>query len=211
MALISPFSALLGSALGNTAYEIGKKGIREGIEKGLFSGVSKVGKQFSNFASGAKEAAASASAKRATEAAAARTTRWTSTFGKKGAENVTGLFDTIAKPVKRAMPGSADDLTGAAKKAQEKMIRKSTNNLFLGFRLNKPTQALIGAGIVTGLAINEGIKEVKSATYGNPYAGAMESAGDMPRMSGDMIGGVSNGRRDLGATGDLVLSLNRRR
>ena len=41
MALISPFSALLGSALGNTAYEIGKKVSNAGRRGGKAKGMSK--------------------------------------------------------------------------------------------------------------------------------------------------------------------------
>lgn len=198
--MIGGFGALFGGVLGNVAYA--------GLKKGMNTTA------FKKFGSALKRATAPiGQAARTVDAAAAakRTAKFTGTFGEEIASRLPRGFGTMFRPVPRAFPGSADNLVGAAKSAQEKMIQKSTNNLFMGVRMRKGAQAILGAGVVAGVAGKEALSEVRREAYNDPYSAEMTQAGEMPRASGDMIGSVQNGKRDLGATGDIVLALNKRR
>lgn len=80
------------------------------------------------------------------------------------------------------------------------------NNGFTGVGLTKLGAGLLGAGLLlgnAGKAAYEGYKRDKAML--RPQA---EDIGYLSTMSMDAVGNVRGGRRDLGATGELVFGLH---
>lgn len=134
------------------------------------------------------------------------------TFTRKGAAQVAKAapsFSNYFKPVKRTF--TQEGLEGAAKRANNRGVAKSVNNLYLGFRMKGGYQAALGAVLIAGAAGSQVRQEVGDLAQDKRALVNTEYTGDLGRTQADMIGGVNQGRRDLGATGDIVLALNKRR
>lgn len=202
--VFSGFVAAAGSVLA----DVSKRGLDSLAKTSIYKGVSSFAKR--NIKTGVQPVANAAKGFGAA-AKARQTARFSSTMGEKVASKLPLGTGAFFKPVQRVLPNSAEGLTGAALKAQEKLIRKSKDNLYIGMKLNKPAQAAVAGAAVLGIAGKQAYSDIRKETYGDAMNTYTEQTGDMPRMNSDMVGGVQNGRRDLGASGDIVLAMNKRR
>jgi hypothetical protein len=126
-----------------------------------------------------------------------------------GARAVTGFqkstkkfspIQAFTKQVDRVLPDIS--LTGAEAHAHEKLVNRSVQNLYLGRKLNVPTDLAVGV-IAGGAALaTSAYGALAKEVDGDPSKSMAAQAGLAPRLSGPP---------DLGASGDLVLALNRRR
>lgn len=216
------FAALGGGIAGNAIF----KGGQELGRSALGQGVKRVGRNVTS--KGGAAIRKGVDALRSTESFAYRSAKesakvfdsskfrtiseFSDTFTKKGAEKLAEhapSFSNYFRPVKRTF--ADETLTGAAKKANNKEVRKSVNNLYLGFEMKKGYQAALAGVLIAGSAGSQIRQEVGDLAQNKNALVNTEYTGDLGRTQADMIGGVNQGRRDLGATGDIVLALNKRR
>jgi hypothetical protein len=102
-------------------------------------------------------------------------------------------YSKVAKPIVEKVPGL-------------KWVGQDPTNFFTGFRLTKPAAAIAVTGILGTAAAKTGIAYKDAKTQSVTTANAQDQ-GIMPSMAYEQTGG----RRDLGATGDLVFGLHNMR
>lgn len=180
------FGTLIGAVTGNIGYKVASKAVK------AVAGTGVAGRL------GARTSMVKASV--VSKSTAANIKKFSGTMGKPIASHLPVGTSLFMKPVPRALPNAS--LTGAAAKAQQKMVNKSVNNLYLGMKLNVPTDIAFGAVAGAGALGAATYQHFRDESTGNAKMGQAAQAGLAPRLSGPP---------DMGATGDLVLALNRRR
>jgi len=90
-----------------------------------------------------------------------------------------------------------------------KYVKPELGNMYTGI---KPTKLAAGLVIGTALAYAVGQSAWNTANRGRDKSMASATdTGNFAGMSYDAVGNISNGQRDLGATGDLVFALHKAR
>jgi hypothetical protein len=88
-------------------------------------------------------------------------------------------------------------------------VEPSLSNAFTGYEVKSGVDAALAGG---AMAFAVGTAAVRGAHMDDNTPTRMpEQAGSMPGLSYDGVANTSNGRRDLGATGDLVFGLHNSR
>lgn len=180
------FGTLIGAVTGNIGYKVASKTVKSIAGTGV---AQRIGSMASSSLNGL-----------ASKATAANVKKFSGTMGPVISSHLPKGTNLFMKPVPRALPNAS--LTGAAAKAQQKMVNKSVNNLYLGMKLNVPTDIAVGTVVGAGTLGAAAYQHVRDESTGNAKMGQVNNIGLAPRLSGPP---------DMGATGDLVLALNRRR
>jgi hypothetical protein len=89
-------------------------------------------------------------------------------------------------------------------------VKPHRTNLYTGLEMNRGlaigiTAGALAWGIGSSIASSE-VNKGKNAALSNT-----EDVGSLGRMSGDAVGNVVGGRRNLGATGDMVFGMHNSR
>lgn len=186
------FGTLIGAVTGNIGYKVASKAVKAASKTAIGAGIGR--------GAHALGSVPGAVAGKFGVTQAANIKKFSGTMGGPIASHLPVGTNLFMKPVPRALPNAS--LTGAAAKAQQKMVNKSVNNLYLGMKLNVPTDIAVGAVVGAGTLGAAAYQHVRDESTGNAKMGQVNNIGLAPRLSGPP---------DMGATGDLVLALNRRR
>ena len=116
--------------------------------------------------------------------------------------------------VKGAIQGGPQYMSNVAKRTAGvalrpyKRVDPSWGNFFTGHELKGGVDKALAAGALA-FGVGAGIKE---AVFDDPKNSVpAEYAGTLPGLSYDAVPNAAGGRRDLGATGDLVFGLHNQR
>lgn len=90
-------------------------------------------------------------------------------------------------------------------------VKPSWDNLFIGAELKGTTDLAIAGVAALGIAGAAALGHGKSKARGFADTTQTNDSGSLPGMSYDAVANSTGGRRDLGATGDLVFGLHNSR